>query len=407
MPAFLFPLLGLAALGAAAAFAGKQKGIQPTGATPPSPPPGLPPLPGTPTLPGVPQPAWPTMPGTPTPGAAIDTTWDDGLNQPWAAPIKDYAKSLLANSTNTTDLETYAYYCYYWGFPKAAAMLIARANTLHQQRGEPNASYPPATPLTPGQSTVPLPSPPPGAPPVVAPPTATFPPSLPVPATVPGKPLPVPSMPLPSMPPTSSFPIPSPGVYPTTRTYTAVKGDTGSSIALKFTGNAGRWTELRDANPGTAHAQYGMAFQPGRVLTLPASWPGGAGTTTMPSAPPVPGMPTMPMPTPVSFPGTSTTVAVPGATIGLPAGGWILPDGRLGYVLQSGDYSGARIASKFGKKEADVPSMVALNPGFPWTKGVPGMEILLPPHWWTGARTPTVRPLPSPPVGSVTLTPKG
>lgn len=398
MPAFLFPLLGLAALGAAAAFAGKQKGFKPTGPTPPSPP-GLPPLPGVPGMPA----GTPSVPG----GASIDTTWDDGLNQAWAAPIKEYAKSLLANSTNTTDLETYAYYCYYWGFPKAAAMLIARANTLHQQRGEPNASYPPATPLTPGQSTVPLPAPPPGAPPVVAPPTASFPSSLPVPATVPGTSLPIPSMPLPSVPPTSTFPIPTPGVTLTPRTYTAQKGDTGSSIAFKFTGNAGRWTELRDANPGTAHATYGMAFQPGRVLTLPANWPGGVSTAPAPSSP-VPGMPlpSMPIPTPVSFPGTSTTVAVPGASLGLPVGAWILPDGRLAYVIQSGDY-GAKIAAKFGKKEADVPSMVALNPGFPWSKGVPGMEVLLPASWWTGPRTPTVRPTPPAPVGSTTLTPKG
>jgi hypothetical protein len=57
------------------------------------------------------------------------------------------------------------------------------------------------------------------------------------------------------------------------RTYVTQKGDLGSTIAAKFTGDGNRWRELRDRNPWTSHPTYGMAFQPGSVLVLPDTWP--------------------------------------------------------------------------------------------------------------------------------------
>ena len=89
--------------------------------------------------------------------------------------------------------------------------------------------------------------------------------------------------------PQVQVPNPAPQIA---RTYQTQVGDTGSSIAAAFTGNANRWPELRDANPGTASAQYGMAFNAGvAVLKLPASWPAHTMTTGTPAPAPRTTMP--------------------------------------------------------------------------------------------------------------------
>lgn len=74
-------------------------------------------------------------------------------------------------------------------------------------------------------------------------------------------------------------PMPSGG---SGRTYTVRAGDTGSSIAKYYTGNANRWTELVTANPETKDAQYGLKANPGKVLKIPASWPDPTGASPAP-----------------------------------------------------------------------------------------------------------------------------
>jgi LysM repeat protein len=52
-------------------------------------------------------------------------------------------------------------------------------------------------------------------------------------------------------------------------TYTVKKGDSLSRIASKLLGDAGRWQEIRDANPDLLKG--GSGLQPGMVLTMPDS----------------------------------------------------------------------------------------------------------------------------------------
>ncbi len=82
------------------------------------------------------------------------------------------------------------------------------------------------------------------------------------------------------------FPSPSkyPGGYPTP-TYTTKAGETGTTIAKDITGNGNRWNELVAANPETKDATYGMKFNPGKTLKLPASWVAAAGASAPSSTP--------------------------------------------------------------------------------------------------------------------------
>jgi nucleoid-associated protein YgaU len=70
-------------------------------------------------------------------------------------------------------------------------------------------------------------------------------------------------------------------------TYTVQSGDNMSKIALKFTGSAGRWTELRTANPQVSDPNK---IYPGQVLKLPSGWSTAASTSPVSTAP-VPGVP--------------------------------------------------------------------------------------------------------------------
>ncbi len=78
---------------------------------------------------------------------------------------------------------------------------------------------------------------------------------------------------------------------PDGRSYTVEKGDTGSKIAQKLTGNPNRWPELKAANPVIAARKdppagytqkFGMVLWGGEVLALPDSWikPAGPEATT-------------------------------------------------------------------------------------------------------------------------------
>jgi hypothetical protein len=82
-------------------------------------------------------------------------------------------------------------------------------------------------------------------------------------------------------------------------------GDTGSKIALKLTGNANRWTELRAINPkimgrgAAAVAKYGFPVYVNDKVNLPASWIKPVAQTAAQSAP---ATPTPAAPPPVVMP---------------------------------------------------------------------------------------------------------
>lgn len=126
-----------------------------------------------------------------------------------------------------------------------------------------------------------------------------------------------------------TFPSPSkyPAGYPSP-TYKTKAGETGTSIARDITGNANRWSELVFANPETKSAQYGMAFSPGKVLGLPASWVAAAGAATPGTTPdnptlvsPAPGASATSLMVPEEESGMSTGVMVAGLVgVGLIAG---------------------------------------------------------------------------------------
>jgi hypothetical protein len=84
------------------------------------------------------------------------------------------------------------------------------------------------------------------------------------------------------------------------------KGDTGSKIALKLTGNANRWTELRPINPkvmgrgAAAVAKYGFPIYVGDRINLPSSWIKVTAQTPAQSAPSTASASTAP---PVQMPG--------------------------------------------------------------------------------------------------------
>lgn len=83
-------------------------------------------------------------------------------------------------------------------------------------------------------------------------------------------------------------------------------GDTGSKIALKLTGNANRWVELRSLNPKVMSRpaadvkKYGFPVRINDVINLPASWIQVTAQTPAQSAP---AQPAAAVPAPVSMPG--------------------------------------------------------------------------------------------------------
>lgn len=82
--------------------------------------------------------------------------------------------------------------------------------------------------------------------------------------------------------PPGAVPPPAIPTIPTAGVYTIKSGDSGSAIARKFTGDAGRWRELLASNPTLKVVQTENAngpvtlikpFNPGQTLKLPADWP--------------------------------------------------------------------------------------------------------------------------------------
>ncbi len=97
----------------------------------------------------------------------------------------------------------------------------------------------------------------------ISPPTIVAPPMTPIPVSAPA---PIPS------------PVSIPTPTPIVSTYVVKSGDTGTSIAKKFTGDGNRWRELTTVNPTimnarkAAAAKYGFPIYVGDVINLPASW---------------------------------------------------------------------------------------------------------------------------------------
>src|SRR5512136_1104678 len=87
--------------------------------------------------------------------------------------------------------------------------------------------------------------------------------------------------------------------------YIVEKGDTGSGIAKKLTGNANRWTELKSVNPTIMNRgadlvkKYGFPIYVGDKVNLPASW---IKPTAKPPAQTAPATPTATTPPPVEVP---------------------------------------------------------------------------------------------------------
>jgi len=173
-----------------------------------------------------------------------------------------------------------------------------------------------------------------------------------------------------------------------TRTYTALQvkpgqAESASVIAKKFTGDGNRWRELLQANPQYANAKLGMAYKPGTVLTLPASWPAVPGGAT-----PAPGVPATP-----------ATPATPGT---------ISPGPRT-YTALRGEYA-STIAKKFTGDGNRWRELLAANPArkAPLPVGMkfnPGDVLNLPANWpdvpiGAPAVTPAVLSTPSSPVMS-------
>src|SRR5262249_33263740 len=148
------------------------------------------------------------------------------------------------------------------------------------------------------------------------------------------------------------------------------------------------------ANPSIQDWQH---VYPGQVIDLPLSWadpnaeppaPGDV-TTSRPAMTPrvrTPSLATRPR-----RPVASATRASPPATSArratVPARAAATPDASVPaseaamYTLRKGDVSGTVIAKRFGKGAADVPALVAANPGYNWRKGKVGDVIALPAGW--------------------------
>lgn len=82
-------------------------------------------------------------------------------------------------------------------------------------------------------------------------------------------------------------PSPTPEPVPSLGKYTVKTGDTGSKIALRYTGNANRWPDLCAANVELCASRpletgkFGFPIYAGDVINIPASW---AGLAPTPSA---------------------------------------------------------------------------------------------------------------------------
>lgn len=167
----------------------------------------------------------------------------------------------------------------------------------------------------------------------------------------------------------------------TLATYIVKAGDTGSSIAKAYTGNANRWPELVTVNPGTKDAKYGFKAYPGQRINIPASWPAG-------------------IPVVVSAP----AIASPPPVVNT-------------YTVQSGD-TGQKVAHAFTNDSSRWTELLKANPSLKSAQyGIAlytGHKVNLPSNWpatppypkvGTSVSAPAAQPVPLPPAAPATVAP--
>lgn len=103
----------------------------------------------------------------------------------------------------------------------------------------------------------------------------------------------------PTVPTVPTVPTPSVPSAGQGYAYVVQSGDTGQTIAKRFTGDINRWPELVAANPTTASPEYGFKANVGQKVMLPPSW--WASAANVPGAIPLGGAPA-PSPAPAPAP---------------------------------------------------------------------------------------------------------
>ena len=239
------------------------------------------PPPGTPTVPLPPPPgSWPIPPGPigplpPVPPTTTPTTPIEDLDRNIPPALAQAVAILLAKDPWTdADLQTadaMAITLNQQGYPIAASKIAAKALAVRAARaGAVIIDDVGKILTTPGSKLPPLPPTIPTTPPII-----TTPPTMPPVLVPPGAP-----------PPTPTGPI--------SKTYKVLSGDTPSSIAAKFTGNARNFGELAAANPDKSARILAGQILAGEILTLPDKWPASPpyappATSSVPGASPLPG----------------------------------------------------------------------------------------------------------------------
>lgn len=130
-------------------------------------------------------------------------------------------------------------------------------------------------------------------------------------------------------------------------------GDTGSKIALKLTGNANRWTELKAVNPTIMNRgadlvkKYGFPIYVGDKVNLPATW---IKVTAKPPAQAAPATPTITTAPPVEMPSGDLAAQGQARTI---LAAWGKSDG-INEAGRVGDYGGSNELNATGWTGRDV-----------------------------------------------------
>jgi len=182
-------------------------------------------------------------------------------------------------------------------------------------------------------------------------------------------------------PPGPDKPVPTPALA----TYIVKSGDTGSSIAKAFTGNANRWPELVTVNPSTKDAKWGFKAYPGQRINLPASWPSGIPVPLPSPTPP-------PVPHPIAVPPPPSPISLPPPP----------PPALNTYTVVAGD-TGEKVAQKFVNDKSRWRELLTVNPSLKSAQyGIAlytGHKINLPATWpaTPGYAAPALPPAPTPP----------